>query len=272
MKNLFFAALLGSTSLVTSAAVAQQQTSQDTVQPQTQQTGQDTTQALQTGQNADQQQATGGEMKVQDGFIIAQQQDQMVASNLMDANVIGADNESIGEVEDLLLDRQGRVVGVAVGVGGFLGIGEKDVAIPADALDFVLVGDPEALGTGTAATVQPGAPRTTATDTTAQPGVAGTPGAMSTAASDAAGATGTTGDTMQAGTTGTDAPGVGGVGGVGGAAQTGTMGMTGTTVTATDSPRIGPGWRWTGGQIDHIRVDFTREQLDAAPEFSSAED
>ena len=269
MKNLFFAALLGSTSLVTSAAVAQQQTSQDTVQSQTQQIGQDTAQALQTGQNADQQQATGGEMQVQDGFIIAQQQDQMVASNLMDANVIGADNESIGEVEDLLLDRQGRVVGVAVGVGGFLGIGEKDVAIPADALDFVLVGDPEALGAENAATVQPGAPRTTATDTTAQPGVAGTPGTMSTAAGDVAGATGTTGDTMQPGTTGTDAPGVGGVSG---AAQTGTMGMTGTAGTAIDSPRMGPGWRWTGGQIDHIRVDFTREQLENAPEFNSAED
>ena len=104
MKQLFFVALLGSTSLATTAAVAQQQMDQ---------AGQ-----TQPGQAVGQQQSSAvGQMQMQDGFIVMQQQNQMVASNLMDADVVGPDNESIGEVEDLLLDRQGRIAGVIVEVG-----------------------------------------------------------------------------------------------------------------------------------------------------------
>jgi sporulation protein YlmC with PRC-barrel domain len=43
------------------------------------------------------------------------------------------DNE-IGDVNDILLDREGKVVAVIVGVGGFLGAGEKSVAVPFSAL------------------------------------------------------------------------------------------------------------------------------------------
>ena len=38
--------------------------------------------------------------------------------------------ESIGNVSDLLFDKSGRIVTVVIGVGGFLGIGEKSVAVP----------------------------------------------------------------------------------------------------------------------------------------------
>lgn len=55
-------------------------------------------------------------------------------------------DNKIGGVNDLLLDAHGRVQAVIVGVGGFLGVGEKDVAVPFDALkvaerngDFYLV-------------------------------------------------------------------------------------------------------------------------------------
>lgn len=41
-----------------------------------------------------------------------------------------ADLESIGEAESVILDRSGQVVGVTVDVGGFLGIGDKDVLLP----------------------------------------------------------------------------------------------------------------------------------------------
>ncbi|TKT42616.1 photosystem reaction center subunit H, partial [Rhizobiaceae bacterium LC148] len=41
-------------------------------------------------------------------------------------------NESIGDVNDLIIEEDGGVVAAVVGVGGFLGIGEKDVAVPMD--------------------------------------------------------------------------------------------------------------------------------------------
>ena len=40
----------------------------------------------------------------------------------------------IGEVNDILLDADGKIAAVIVGVGGFLGVGEKDVAVPFNAL------------------------------------------------------------------------------------------------------------------------------------------
>jgi sporulation protein YlmC with PRC-barrel domain len=40
----------------------------------------------------------------------------------------------IGEIMDVLVDESGRVSSLIVGVGGFLGAGEKDVAVPFDAV------------------------------------------------------------------------------------------------------------------------------------------
>lgn len=45
-----------------------------------------------------------------------------------------ADDEEVGTISDLIIDEDGQVVAVIVGVGGFLGMGEKDVAIGWDAL------------------------------------------------------------------------------------------------------------------------------------------
>lgn len=53
----------------------------------------------------------------------------MQASDLIGAEVKTTDDESVGPVEELLIDDKGQVVAVVVGVGGFLGIGEKNVAI-----------------------------------------------------------------------------------------------------------------------------------------------
>jgi len=50
-------------------------------------------------------------------------------SNYIDAEVRTADDENIGSVKDLIIDESGQVVAIVVGVGGFLGMGEKDVAI-----------------------------------------------------------------------------------------------------------------------------------------------
>ncbi|MEJ6398087.1 PRC-barrel domain-containing protein [Yoonia sp. 208BN28-4] len=45
--------------------------------------------------------------------------------------------DDIGEINEIVLSRDGQVENVIVGVGGFLGMGEKDVAISMDQLNFV---------------------------------------------------------------------------------------------------------------------------------------
>ena len=49
-------------------------------------------------------------------------------------SVYDPSNNKIGEVMDVLLVPDGRVSALIVGVGGFLGIGEKDVAVPFSAV------------------------------------------------------------------------------------------------------------------------------------------
>jgi len=62
-------------------------------------------------------------------FITTQTADQWLASKFMGMDVIGADDQKIGDVKDMLFDRNGQVLGYVVGVGGFLGMGQKDVAL-----------------------------------------------------------------------------------------------------------------------------------------------
>lgn len=45
-------------------------------------------------------------------------------------SVYDPNDSKIGEIEDVLVDREGKATALIVGVGGFLGMGEKDVAVP----------------------------------------------------------------------------------------------------------------------------------------------
>lgn len=54
------------------------------------------------------------------------------ASKLMGVDIYGPDNKKVGDVTEVVFDKTGKVELVTVGVGGFLGIGSKDVAIPFD--------------------------------------------------------------------------------------------------------------------------------------------
>jgi len=47
-------------------------------------------------------------------------------------DVYDPNNNKIGQVMDVLVDRSGKVATLIVGVGGFLGVDEKDVAVPFD--------------------------------------------------------------------------------------------------------------------------------------------
>jgi hypothetical protein len=58
----------------------------------------------------------------------------LLASNFLNHPVYGPKDEKLGKITDLIIDGEGEAVAVIVGVGGFLGIGEKDVAITFKAL------------------------------------------------------------------------------------------------------------------------------------------
>lgn len=49
------------------------------------------------------------------------------ADELLGADVKNANNETIGEVESIYIDQNGKIQSVIVGVGGFLGLGQRDV-------------------------------------------------------------------------------------------------------------------------------------------------
>ena len=53
---------------------------------------------------------------------------------LIGRNITNGSNDTVGEIDSVLIDRAGTVKYVVVGVGGFLGMGEKQVALPLDAL------------------------------------------------------------------------------------------------------------------------------------------
>lgn len=68
-----------------------------------------------TGSTAGSTAATGGQLAS--------------ADELIGKNVYGRDNEKIGEVDDVILDANGQAKQLVVSSGGFLGIGEKQVAV-----------------------------------------------------------------------------------------------------------------------------------------------
>ena len=63
------------------------------------------------------------------------------STQLVGANVYNAANEDIGEIEDIIFDSGGSVSAVVVSVGGFLGIGEKYVAMPFKSLKIAREAD-----------------------------------------------------------------------------------------------------------------------------------
>ena len=67
-------------------------------------------------------------------FVARQQDDEMLTGSLVGTQVLNAADESLGEINDVLLAADGRLKAAVVGVGGFLGIAERDVAVPWDAL------------------------------------------------------------------------------------------------------------------------------------------
>jgi PRC-barrel domain len=75
---------------------------------------------------------------------------QDTAQFLADEEVIGKEvvnvmDEEVGTIADLVMDQEQKLVGVVLSVGGFLGIGDKWVAIPVDQIDFPTAEQPARL-------------------------------------------------------------------------------------------------------------------------------
>jgi sporulation protein YlmC with PRC-barrel domain len=66
---------------------------------------------------------------------------EMSVNDLINKSVKNANNETVGDINDIRVGSNGKIAAVIIGVGGFLGLGEKDVALPYDQLSFTRDGD-----------------------------------------------------------------------------------------------------------------------------------
>ncbi|WGD30000.1 PRC-barrel domain-containing protein [Ancylobacter sp. WKF20] len=67
-------------------------------------------------------------------FVSTQSSGQWLGSDLMGTAVVTSNDESLGSISDVVIDRDGSIVAAVIDVGGFLGIGAKPVAVSFDSL------------------------------------------------------------------------------------------------------------------------------------------
>ena len=74
---------------------------------------------------------TSGDVAAAPGaYLTEQSETQISANDYIGKPVYNSADESVGDINDLILEKDGGIVAAVIGVGGFLGIGEKDVAVP----------------------------------------------------------------------------------------------------------------------------------------------
>lgn len=79
---------------------------------------------------AQRQQVAGDQSRMQNkGFMRTAPANSMHINHLIGATVKTPTGEDVGPVDDLIVDEHGQIVALVVGVGGFLGMGERNVAI-----------------------------------------------------------------------------------------------------------------------------------------------
>src|SRR5262245_34909687 len=93
------------------------------------------------------------------------------ASKLVGLSVYNEKNESVGSINDMLTDKNGKIVAVVIGVGGFLGVGEHLVAVPFEKVKFstepvAYTGAANAPASGAGGSSRPGSTTTTGAATT----------------------------------------------------------------------------------------------------------
>jgi sporulation protein YlmC with PRC-barrel domain len=92
------------------------------------------------------------------------------ASKVVGLSVYNDKNESLGSINDLLMDKSGNIKAAVIGVGGFLGVGEHLVAVPLEKIKFVtepVAYSGTASGAGTSGSSRPASSTTTGAANTA---------------------------------------------------------------------------------------------------------
>lgn len=119
---IFYALVTPAITLGAGSVLAQQSTTKnDQSTPRTSQ--------AETYKDTDRKNMQDQSRKQHSGYLSAVPAQGTHASSLMGAEVKTNNDEDLGSVEDLIIDNNGQVVAIVVSVGGFLGMGEKDVAI-----------------------------------------------------------------------------------------------------------------------------------------------
>ena len=85
------------------------------------------------------------------------------SSKLIGLNVYNDKNEKLGDINEILLDKSGKIEGVVIGVGGFLGMGEHDIKVDMAKLKFVDEPVRTSATTSTTTTGEANRPATTTT-------------------------------------------------------------------------------------------------------------
>ena len=178
-------------------------------------------------------------------FITEQSQGEFRASKFVGLNVYGNNNEKIGDINEILIDRSGNAKAAVIGVGGFLGIGEKNVAVPFASLEWVNDRPASRTASATSNTNRSASSASTSADAN-----------RSTAASSA----GTAGDTLRStGTAAGDA-----MTSTGNTARSAT-GMAPATTGSTD--RAPADTAAANGYPDHAVLRMSKDDLQNAPTF-----
>lgn len=81
--------------------------------------------------------AAAADEKGKPKFVESQKPDQWLASKFKGTDVVGDDDKKIGDVSDMLFDKNGKIEAFVVSVGGFLGMGAKEVALAPSSFDVV---------------------------------------------------------------------------------------------------------------------------------------
>jgi sporulation protein YlmC with PRC-barrel domain len=82
------------------------------------------------------QTSTANKAVAADNAAAAHREGEWRASKLVGLNVYNDNNDKIGDINDIILDKSGKVDTVILGVGGFLGMGEHYVAVTYDKLKW----------------------------------------------------------------------------------------------------------------------------------------
>lgn len=87
--------------------------------------------------NKAQDQASSESASASTQFIAQQKPGDFLASKFKGKDVLGSNGKKIGEIGDILFDKNGKILAYVVSTGGFLGIGAKEVAMPPSAFQVV---------------------------------------------------------------------------------------------------------------------------------------